>query len=484
MDEEDVSEAKMKIGFYQDHNNEMLNQWTIYDFVFEMRKQGIEYEIYDPRNLVGIETCTAVIFYRCFRHNDILINRLKANGTLIGYSIDDMLWDGPYKERTGIIEQYFLSADFYLLPNEYIAKQIPVKKPTIVRPPALAKEDFDIMYNAPIRSKQTFKIMVSKGHMTPWVFNAIREFVSAMEKEVKTKVVFEYFFSGPDFIQSKNPLLQVVKTRSLKTRTEFFQYLAKSNPDVIVCPLPDDVFHRCKSYPKYLEAGSLGSILIASDVRPYQNCIEHGKNGFLCKTSKDMVKHITDLMQDERGLLNVKRKARDNVYYKHLMPKVGREFHYAFVKFLKKNGCKEEITNIKEEIVPTKVRVNPIDKRVTPPLLRSQVIDISFVCPVGELNSISLIGATYSQIINEPLSYKLMYKGRHIYAGALTAVNLQDNNWWRFQFPKLKLRSQRVTLRIKNTGARPVSFYLGDDTVNQIVQLGDKAVSPLAMKIE
>ena len=100
------------------------------------------------------------------------------------------------------------------------------------------------------------------------------------------------------------------------------------------------------------------------------------------------------------------------------------------------------------------------------------------------MNSISLIGATYSQIINEPLSYKLVYKGRHVYAGALTAVNLQDNHWWRFQFPNLKLRSQRVTFKIKNTGARPLSFYLGDDTVNQIVQLGDRAISPLAMKIE
>src|SRR3990167_7542741 len=51
--------------------------------------------------------------------------------------------------------------------------------------------------------------------------------------------------------------------------------------DVALVPLEDNPFNRCKSELKLIEAGWMGKPVIASDIPPYSDVIEHGMDGFL-----------------------------------------------------------------------------------------------------------------------------------------------------------------------------------------------------------
>jgi len=54
-----------------------------------------------------------------------------------------------------------------------------------------------------------------------------------------------------------------------------------NNFDVALAPLEDNPFNRCKSELKLIEAGVMGKAIIASNVGPYADVIEHGVDGFL-----------------------------------------------------------------------------------------------------------------------------------------------------------------------------------------------------------
>ena len=66
-----------------------------------------------------------------------------------------------------------------------------------------------------------------------------------------------------------------------------------------LAPLADDHFNRSKSYIKALEYAALGIPVIANDVEPYRNFIQHGVTGFLVKYGHEWARYIRILANDE-----------------------------------------------------------------------------------------------------------------------------------------------------------------------------------------
>lgn len=493
----------MKIGFYQDHGNEMLNQLNIYDLRDEINrgKDKICFS-YTPSDTRGIESCDAVIFYRCYMLNKQLISGLRNQGVLIGYSNDDLLWEeGVYsKGRRSIIEEYFSISDFFVMPSKYIASKLPSGKPIIIRLPGLSRDGYNILSSAQIRAREgdDIKVVISKGHLTPPVIGMLNDILGHLHNEISRsssnmfRVNVTYLSNGPDLIKSHTNGLVINKIPYVSPVSSFYKRLLELNPDFILSPMPDDEFHRCKSYPKYLEAGALGSILIASKVYPYESVIRDGDNGFLAsgKKASDII-----LGTEKRKMLEIKRKARDDIYYNHMMPLVASRFLSDMRSLIKKleSTVSDKRKLARKSLEDTRhtpgrsgifSQVSELNKeKVSTPITRGQTIDISFVCLVDELNEIQLYGATYAQIIFEPVTFRLIHKDRVVHAASLTSADLLDNSWWSMKFPKLLLSNQRLILRIKNTGSKPVSFYLGKDSLQQEVMIGDRRLDPLAMKI-
>jgi glycosyltransferase involved in cell wall biosynthesis len=92
--------------------------------------------------------------------------------------------------------------------------------------------------------------------------------------------------------------------------------------DIGICPLLSTQFSRSKSWIKALEYFSRGIPVVASDVEPYRRFIDHGVNGFLCKTDHEWLKYLSLLASDDKLRAEMgaaaKVKASANVVEDHV----------------------------------------------------------------------------------------------------------------------------------------------------------------------
>lgn len=68
--------------------------------------------------------------------------------------------------------------------------------------------------------------------------------------------------------------------------------------DIGIAPLVDNTFNRSKSPIKALEYAALGIPVVASNVGPYAEFVEHGVTGFLCESEADWSRYLRLLTQD------------------------------------------------------------------------------------------------------------------------------------------------------------------------------------------
>jgi len=76
----------------------------------------------------------------------------------------------------------------------------------------------------------------------------------------------------------------------------FREYLDEC--DILVVPLIDNIYNRCKSPIKFLEASSAKKPGVWQDIRQYQEVVDHGKNGFLAKKASGWYRLIKTLIDD------------------------------------------------------------------------------------------------------------------------------------------------------------------------------------------
>jgi len=69
--------------------------------------------------------------------------------------------------------------------------------------------------------------------------------------------------------------------------------------DILVAPLTDNVYNRCKSSIKFIEASSAKKPGVWQDIRQYREVVEGGKNGLLARTAQDWYEAIKKLIDDK-----------------------------------------------------------------------------------------------------------------------------------------------------------------------------------------
>lgn len=80
---------------------------------------------------------------------------------------------------------------------------------------------------------------------------------------------------------------------------------------IAIAPLRPHVFNQSKSWIKALEAAALGIPIIASDLLPYQDFVEHGVTGFLVRRDHEWGKYLRALVEDEAMRLEMGKAARE-----------------------------------------------------------------------------------------------------------------------------------------------------------------------------
>ena len=103
--------------------------------------------------------------------------------------------------------------------------------------------------------------------------------------------------------------------------TKFPEYLSEA--DIMVTPLIDNLYNRCKSDIHFIEIGSAGKPGVYSDTRPYSDTIENGKTGFLAQSAEDWYTSIKSLIDSKElrqtmgdnayNVVKAERQAQDHV---------------------------------------------------------------------------------------------------------------------------------------------------------------------------
>jgi glycosyltransferase involved in cell wall biosynthesis len=101
---------------------------------------------------------------------------------------------------------------------------------------------------------------------------------------------------GPALLRRVNaPAAQLVHLGTLPF--DLFPLLLREM-DVVLAPLADEPFMRCKSNIRCMTAGLVGVPVVASPVGPYAEYVEHGANGFLARSSEDWTRYVDLLVAD------------------------------------------------------------------------------------------------------------------------------------------------------------------------------------------
>ncbi len=88
-------------------------------------------------------------------------------------------------------------------------------------------------------------------------------------------------------------------------------YYATMNFDIGLAPLVGTAFDLSKSFLKPLEYNALGIPVLASDVGPYREYVQHGVNGFLIRRDHEWLKYLSELASDDGLREKMSRQARE-----------------------------------------------------------------------------------------------------------------------------------------------------------------------------
>ena len=83
--------------------------------------------------------------------------------------------------------------------------------------------------------------------------------------------------------------------------------------DIIVVPLRDTIYNRCKSEIKWLEVSSAMKPGVFSETRPYNDNIRHGITGYLAKYADDWYKYLKILIDSKEKRLEIGTNAYKEV---------------------------------------------------------------------------------------------------------------------------------------------------------------------------
>jgi len=70
--------------------------------------------------------------------------------------------------------------------------------------------------------------------------------------------------------------------------------------DIIVAPLTDNVYNRCKSSIKFIEASSAKKPGVWQRIRQYEEVVDEGENGFLARTADEWFNSIKKLIDNKK----------------------------------------------------------------------------------------------------------------------------------------------------------------------------------------
>jgi glycosyltransferase involved in cell wall biosynthesis len=115
--------------------------------------------------------------------------------------------------------------------------------------------------------------------------------------------------------------------------------VANARWDLAIAPLDATPFTMCKSDLKFLDYSALGVAGVYSQVRPYEEGVEHLETGYLAPNSVDAWSEALErLLNDDALRDRIANKARDYVFSKRTLAHCAAEWRDTIYEFLTSGG--------------------------------------------------------------------------------------------------------------------------------------------------
>lgn len=188
-----------------------------------------------------------------------------------------------------------------------------------------------------------------------------------------------YGIKPPESLQQYAPVQWTpVKTYDYAAFVADFQ---TNQFDLVVAPLGDNLFNRCKSHLKYLEYSAMGVPGVYSRLDPYQSIVSDGQNGFLASTAEEWHQKLTLLIEDDEKRHQMAMAAQATLQSQWLMSNHAHEWQDFYTAICQKPipkkaalplGLLESITEqlgefhqlTNEQLVASREKVNLQDHEI------------------------------------------------------------------------------------------------------------------------
>ncbi|MRS01652.1 glycosyltransferase [bacterium] len=184
----------------------------------------------------------------------------------------------------------------------------------------------------------------------------LEEVLEKISSKYSNKVAFTFMGCSTERI-SRLPGFSFI---SFETTYEAYARKLQEIPlDIMLVPLEDNPFNRCKSNIKWLEYSACGIAGIYADLPPYNTTVAHGKTGLLVGQNTDKWVHAIELLIEHPDLRKqIARQAREEVLSKYTLQKGVHRYLDLYENLL--NNCAERQTGVKSETSAGKVKVSII----------------------------------------------------------------------------------------------------------------------------
>ncbi len=269
---------------------------------------------------IGLADIVAVVRYRWDSTIGNLIDDVKAKGIKTAFDTDDLVYDTRYipnimntlsvpesQERLdywfSYVSRMQLTASkcgCMITTNPYLAarmradwnKAVYIAKNCLNRIQLAVSDDY---YKQKLTQKSSGRFTIGYFSGTPSHVNDFRvaapELMQALQECPQMVLRIVGFMELPDYMKELQSSGQI-ELEPLVSFVELQKKIAEA--DVNIAPLADNTFTNCKSELKFFEAAVVGTVTCASPVSAFQGIIEHGVNGYLCKSGQwlDTLRHL------------------------------------------------------------------------------------------------------------------------------------------------------------------------------------------------
>lgn len=251
-------------------------------------------------------------------------------GKPIIWDLDDLLFDLP-PEHPDRQTHYFAEALIPMLGVLYEADIITVSTKSLqdylsrfrddvfVLPNFLNDQLWSFRYPQHL-DKTSITIGFFGGHSHRPDIEMIFPVLTELNRKYPNKLKFVFW--GKRLVEGAHNIPSVILNPiDIYSYPEFVTYIQNIEVDILIAPLRDSLFNRCKSGIKFLEYSALGKPGVFQNLEPYSDLITHGYDGFLASSNEEWVEYLSLLIEDSTLRTRIAQNAQKTVRDKWLLSK-------------------------------------------------------------------------------------------------------------------------------------------------------------------